>query len=52
MILYGFICYEVDARSLINALTDQVNDRTLFMKGIDQSYYYEGYNLYRTEDLQ
>lgn len=29
---------------LKNALTDQINDREVFMKGIDHSYYYEGYN--------
>jgi cell filamentation protein len=33
------------------ALTDQVNDRELFMKGIDISYYYEGYSEFRVEDL-
>ncbi|MFZ4356524.1 cell filamentation protein Fic, partial [Enterococcus gallinarum] len=26
-----------------NALTDKINDREIFMKGIDISYYYEGY---------
>lgn len=36
---------------LKNALTDEVDSRELYMKGIDHSYYYEGYNLYRTEDL-
>mgnify|MGYP002869234821 FL=1 len=33
------------------ALTDKVDDREVFMKGIDHSYYYEGYITYRTEDL-
>lgn len=33
------------------ALTDKINDRTVYMKGIDASYRYEGYNTYRTEDL-
>lgn len=33
------------------ALTDKVNDRELFMKGIDISYYYEGYSEFRVEDL-
>lgn len=33
------------------ALTDQIDDRELFMKGIDVSYYYEGYSEFRTEDL-
>ena len=36
---------------LQNALTDKVNDRLVFMKGIDTSYYYEGYTVYRIEDL-
>ena len=31
---------------LKNALTDKINDRETYMKGIDQSYYYEGYNSY------
>ena len=35
---------------LRNALTDQINDRILFMKGIDISYYYEGYNEFKTEE--
>ena len=33
------------------ALTEKVNDRELFMKGIDISYYYEGYSEFRVEDL-
>lgn len=36
---------------LKNALTDEVDSRELYMKSIDHPYYYEGYNLYRTEDL-
>jgi cell filamentation protein len=36
---------------LKQALTDQVGDRALFMKGIDISYYYEGYSEFKTEDL-
>lgn len=36
---------------LKNALTDEVDSRELYMKSIDHSYYYEGYNLYRNEDL-
>lgn len=34
------------------ALTDQINDREIYMKGIDHSYYYEGYVTYKTEELQ
>ena len=33
------------------ALTDKINDRTVYMKGIDASYRYEGYSTYKTEDL-
>jgi cell filamentation protein len=36
---------------LKNALTEKINDRELYMKGIDVSYYYEGYSEYRVEDL-
>lgn len=36
---------------LKNALTKKINDREIFMKGIDNSYYYEGYNIYKTKDL-
>jgi len=37
---------------LKNALTDQINDREVYMKGIDHSYYYEGYTTFKTEDLK
>ena len=33
------------------ALTDHINDRLIYMKGIDASYHYEGYTLYKTENL-
>jgi cell filamentation protein len=36
---------------LKQALTPHIHDRTLFMKGIDVSYYYEGYNEFKTEQL-
>ena len=36
---------------LRTALTDQVNSREMFMKGIDHSYYYEGYTAFQTERL-
>ena len=36
---------------LKNALTDKVNDRTIYMKGIDISYKYEGYNTYTMDEL-
>jgi cell filamentation protein len=43
---------DVEIKALLKqALTDQIHDRELFMKGIDVSYYYEGYSEFRTEDL-
>lgn len=43
---------DVEIKALLrHALTDQIHNRTLFMKGIDVSYYYEGYSEFRTEDL-
>lgn len=33
------------------ALTDDINNRQLFMKGLDHSYYFEGYQLFKSEDL-
>lgn len=36
---------------LKQALTDKINDRELYMKGIDHSYYYEGYTLYKINEL-
>ena len=37
---------------LKQALTEKVNDREVYMKGIDASYNYEGYNEYNIEDLK
>ncbi len=43
---------DVEIKHLLKAaLTDKINDRELFMKGIDISYYYEGYSEFRIEDL-
>lgn len=36
---------------LKNALTDEINDHSVYMKGIDNSYYYEGYAAFKTEEL-
>ena len=36
---------------LKNALTDKINDREMYMKGIDNSYYYEGYTSFKTDEL-
>lgn len=37
---------------LKNALTDEINDREVYMKGIDVSYYYEGYQIYEIGKLK
>lgn len=36
---------------LKSALTDEINNREIYMKGIDHSYYYEGYTTFKTEEL-
>ena len=36
---------------LRNALTNKINDREVYIKGIDASYHYEGYNVFKTEQL-
>ena len=36
---------------LKSALTDEVNSREVYMKGIDYSYYYEGYTTFKAEEL-
>lgn len=44
---------DVEIKQLLrSALTDKVNDRQVFMKGIDTSYHYEGYTMFKTEDLK
>lgn len=44
---------DVEIKVLLKgALTDKINDREVFMKGIDASYHYEGYNVYKTENLK
>lgn len=43
---------DLEIKSLLKtALTDKIDDRTLFIKGIDISYYYEGYSEFKTDDL-
>ena len=43
---------DIEIKTLLNsALTDEIDDRALFMKGIDVSYYYEGYSEFKTSDL-
>ena len=43
---------DVEIKVLLKAaMTDDVNSREVFMKGIDHSYYYEGYTTFKTEEL-
>lgn len=43
---------DIEIKHLLKqALTDRVSDRELYMKGIDHSYYYEGYFVYKAEEL-
>ena len=43
---------DVEVKVLLKAaLTDEINSREVYMKGIDHSYYYEGYTTFKTEDL-
>ena len=43
---------DVEIKVLLkNALTDKISDREVYMKGIDVSYHYEGYNTFKSEDL-
>ena len=43
---------DIEIKHLLkNALTDKINEREVFMKGIDVSYYYEGYNEYNIHNL-
>lgn len=44
---------DIEIKHLLKkALTDKVNDRQVFMKGIDTSYHYEGYTTFKAEDLK
>lgn len=44
---------DLEIRYLIsNALTTSIDDRQVYMKGIDVSYYYEGFSEYNTDDLR
>lgn len=43
---------DVEIKALLKkALTDEIDDRALFMDGIDASYFYEGYGAFKTEEL-
>lgn len=43
---------DIEIKHILNlALTDRVNDREIYMKGIDNSYHYEGYTSFKAEEL-
>lgn len=43
---------DVEIKVLLKcALTDETDSREIYMKGIDHSYYYEGYTTFKTEEL-
>jgi cell filamentation protein len=43
---------DIEIKHLLAAtLTDQIHDHPTFMRGLDASYYYEGYSAFKTEDL-
>jgi len=43
---------DIEIKHLLKAaLTDEVDSRDVYMKGIDHSYYYEGYSTFKTEEL-
>lgn len=43
---------DIEIKHLLKAaLTDKINDREIYMKGIDHSYHYEGYSAYKTGEL-
>ena len=43
---------DVEVKVLLKAaLTDEINSREVYMKGIDHSYYYEGYTTFKAEEL-
>lgn len=43
---------DIEIKHLLKqALTDQIDNREIYMKGIDHSYYYEGYVAYKMEEL-
>lgn len=44
---------DIEIKHLLKtALTDEINSREVYIKGIDHSYYYEGYTTFKTEDLK
>ena len=43
---------DLEIKALLKqALTNKIDDRSIFMKGVDMSYYYEGCSQFKTEEL-
>ncbi len=44
---------DIEIKHILHAaLTEDIHDREIYMKGIDNSYYYEGYTVFKTQDLK
>ena len=44
---------DLEIKTLLRAaLTDRINDREVYMKGVDASYHYEGYDVFKTADIK
>ena len=44
---------DLEIKTLLKAaLTDRINDREVYMKGVDASYHYEGYDVFKTADIK
>ena len=44
---------DLEIKTLLRAaLTDKINDREVYMKGVDASYHYEGYDVYKTSEIK
>ena len=52
MVMQRSVVKDIEIKVLLKeALTNKVNDRELFMRGIDVSYYYESYNEFKVKEL-
>lgn len=52
MAMQRSVVKDIEIKHLLkNALTDQIHDREVYLKGIDVSYYYEGYTTFKIEEL-
>lgn len=52
MAMQRSVVKDIEIKHLLkSALTDKINDREIFMKGIDVSYFYEGYSEFKIEEL-